>query len=233
MASKIIDTYPVISLTIGGAVPKFSAYSMGPEEAREARDEILELINTVLQRTTRRQMDVEWKIITEARCEHCNSTWTEDGHDYNGGCCGLDEANNPERLKELRELAEQVSDGTFYRYEDGKRGRVAVNWPDQLGCAMALWLDNDRPHSEVDRLLSLAKHVTASDWCTVWEDPGPSGCSLARLPDVVRLDSRPEDLAGELCSLLDDMGLLPATKQAVAKAEGPSPLNSALAGEGM
>ncbi len=28
-------------------------------------------------------------------CEHCNSKWTEDSSDYNGGCCDRDEASAP------------------------------------------------------------------------------------------------------------------------------------------
>lgn len=29
--------------------------------------------------------------VTEEVCAHCGGEWTEDGDDYNGGCCGADE----------------------------------------------------------------------------------------------------------------------------------------------
>lgn len=29
-------------------------------------------------------------------CDHCGYAWTEDGDDYNGGCCDEDEKHNPE-----------------------------------------------------------------------------------------------------------------------------------------
>lgn len=29
---------------------------------------------------------------TVARCDHCRARWTEDAHDYNGGCCAKDKA---------------------------------------------------------------------------------------------------------------------------------------------
>lgn len=28
-------------------------------------------------------------------CKSCGAKWTEKSHDYNGGCCDADEANNP------------------------------------------------------------------------------------------------------------------------------------------
>jgi hypothetical protein len=211
MARKIIDTYPVFTVTVGAVGRPFERRSMGAEEAQAAADEFSELLRD-LKAQTRRQYDVECRIVSEAVCEHCRHAWTETSTDYNGGCCGKDEANNPERLKALAALAEAVSDGCFYRWDaDLGRSRVAVNWPDQLGCAAALWLENGRPANDVPRLLALAKHVQASEWCTVESDPGPSGCSLPRQADRVLRDERPEELAGELCSLLDDMGLLPAT----------------------
>lgn len=43
------------------------------------------------------RVSVEWD--QEAVCEHCGSRWTEDSTMYNGGCCGKDEANNPEAIK--------------------------------------------------------------------------------------------------------------------------------------
>lgn len=217
MARKIIDTYPVITLTIGSPGPAYEARSMTLEEAREALRDALDSINTVFKRDLGRTFDVDHKLAVEAVCEHCRWRWTEDSADYNGGCCGKDEANSPERLKEFRELADAVDAETFYRVEDGERSTVPIDWPGALAHGVVAWLDNGRSSEQdgIDFMLRLAKRVKASEWCTVWEDPGPSGCSLARMPDRVQMDIRPEQLADELCSLLDDMGLLPA-RQAVA-----------------
>lgn len=30
-------------------------------------------------------------------CEHCGSEWTEEGYEYNGGCCEKDQATQDER----------------------------------------------------------------------------------------------------------------------------------------
>ena len=32
------------------------------------------------------------------RCEHCDAVWTEDDSDYNGGCCGEDQAAYESRI---------------------------------------------------------------------------------------------------------------------------------------
>lgn len=39
---------------------------------------------------------VEVETETQEVCSHCGSAWTEDGSDYNGGCCAEDEAHNHE-----------------------------------------------------------------------------------------------------------------------------------------
>lgn len=212
MARKIIDTYPVFTITVGSEGCKFENRPMTPEEAQEAQAEFADMIDT-LQAQTRRRFDVESRLQSDAVCEHCRYRWTEDSADYNGGCCGKDEANSPLRLKEFRALAEAVDAETFYRVEDGGRSTIPIDWPGALAHGVIAWLDNGRSDEQagIDFMLRLAKRVTDGEWCTVWEDPGPSGCSLARMPDQVRMDDRPEQLAGELCSLLDDMGLLPAT----------------------
>lgn len=219
MARKITDTYPVFTITVGrDDRPIYGDHRMTEAEARDAREDFADLLNG-LKAFTKRSFDVESRLERTAVCEHCGYAWTEKGADYNGGCCGKDEANNPERLKDLYELAERVSGGTFYRYDaDRGRGRTPIDWPDQLGTAVCVWLDAGRPENDLPRLLSLAKHVTASEWCTVWEDPGPPAgqASLPRQPDRVTVDQGPEDLANELLSLLDDMGQLPATKGAAA-----------------
>ena len=220
MARKITDTYPVFTITAGrDDTPRFGAHRMTPDEAREAYEEVNELLKQ-MDRRTRRVLDIQFEFREEATCEHCGYGWTEKSPDYNGGCCGKDEANSPERLKELRSLAEGVAGETFYRFEDEGRSRVPVDWPGALAHGVIAWLDNGRSEEAggIAFMLRLAKRVSDGEWCTVWEDPGPpaSQASLPRQPDRVLLDGRPENLANELLSLLDDMGQLPATKGAAA-----------------
>lgn len=213
MGRKIIDTYPVITLTIGTDGPRFSSQIMSPEDAVDAEVEALDVINTVFRLVLGRNFDVDSKLVSDARCEHCNTPWTEAGADYNNGCCGKDEANSQQRLVCLQTLIDEVEAGDFYRWDaDRGRDRVKTDWPWALACAVDAWLKVDRPASRVEHLLSVAKRVRSSDWCAVWSDPGPGGCSLARLPDSVTQDERPTQLADELLSLIDDMGLLPAAK---------------------
>lgn len=40
-------------------------------------------------------------------CEHCGSRWTEDGEDYNGGCCAADQA--PQDARDAEAASEQAS----------------------------------------------------------------------------------------------------------------------------
>ena len=41
-------------------------------------------------------------IEVEARCSYCGRSWTENGRDYNGGCCDEDEKNNPNPEQESK-----------------------------------------------------------------------------------------------------------------------------------
>ena len=210
MSRQIIDTYPAFTITVGTLAARGSRQFMTPAEADEARTEFAEMLDG-LKAQTRRNFDVDCKIVEEATCEHCNYTWAEASPDYNGGCCGKDEANSPERLADLQELIEVVEAGEFYRWDaDRGRDRLKVDWPWALASAADAWIRDGRPADGVAHVLALAKQVKSSDWCTLWEDPGPSGCSLARRADEVTRDVRPEQLADDLCSLIDDMDLLPA-----------------------
>ena len=213
MPRKIIDTYPELRVTLGPAYSFLTPWDRA--RSRREADEFWSLVKRHVLPHFDGSAEVYTHLIEDATCEHCNYRWTEESPDYNGGCCGKDEANSPERLLALAKLADEVAAGDFYPLDEGKRGRVRVNWPDQFGCAVAVWLDAGRPAGDVPRLLDLAKRVQGRDWCTVWEDPGPSDASLARLPDRVEQDARPDDLATELMGLLDDMGLLPVTPAAV------------------
>lgn len=215
MSRKLLDTYPVFTITVGTPGRAYETRHMTPEQAEEARAEFAEILAD-LKAQTRRQYDLDCKMVESAVCEHCRWAWTEAGADYNGGCCSKDEANSPQRLACLRTLIDEVEAGDFYRWDaDRGRDRTKVDWPWALACAVDAWLKAGRPAADVERLMSIARRVKSSDWCTVWSDPGPSGCSLARRPDEITRDGRPEELADELLSLVDDMGLLPA-RQAVA-----------------
>lgn len=218
MSRKIIDVTPVVTLTLDtiGLLDATSAQRIG--------EELVDLVKAHVARHAREidfnrlrcnPLEVGLSFEHDARCEHCNGDWTEDSDVYNGGCCGKDEANSPERLADLRKAIDYVSSGDFHTLDEGKAGRVRIDWPNLMADAAERWFSMDRPAEGVATLLPLIRRVAGSDWCTVWTDPGPDGCSLARLPDSVRVDSAPDTLAGDLLSLIDDMGLTPA-RQAVA-----------------
>lgn len=214
MGRKVIDTYPVVTLTIGSDGPRYRSQIMSREDAERAETEALAAINGVFKRELDRNFDVESTLVEDARCEHCNSSWTEQGSDYNGGCCSKDEASDPDRLGVLRSLAAEVEGQDFYILDEGRPSRLVINWPDALATAVLAWLDAGRPADRVPQLLPVAHRVNNEEWCTIWSDPGPSGCSLARLPDQVDPCSGPEELAEQLISLIDDMGLTPARQVA-------------------
>lgn len=207
MGRKIIDVWPVLSIT-----PENSVRSWTREEAENACRELNEALKSL---RTPYRLQIGFDFHEDARCEHCNNTWTAAGADFNDGCCSKDEANDPERLKELCAAAEEVENDDLYTMdEDGKPSRVPVSWAATLGGAAAAWLKAGRPASEASKLIPLIQRVKSTEWCTVWKDPGVSGASLAKLPDEVRRDYRPEHLADDLLSLIDDMGLLPAREAA-------------------
>ena len=89
MARKIIEVWPVLSVT-----PEQPGKCWTKEEALCAYREVNEAL-TRLQTPSRYRLNIGFKFEEEARCEHCNSTWTEVGPDYNGGCCEEDERANP------------------------------------------------------------------------------------------------------------------------------------------
>jgi hypothetical protein len=120
MGRKIIDTYPVVKVALGP-----SRYSMRDTwdraRSQQAANEFEELVKRHVTPHFDGQADFDLEMVEEVRCEHCNSTWTEDGADYNGGCCGLDEANSPDRLSALQKLIDQVEAGDFYRWDADRR----------------------------------------------------------------------------------------------------------------
>jgi hypothetical protein len=210
MARKIIDTWPVISLA-----PKFKGAAR-PDQARRAGDNLVALVQRhILPHLDAiapycSGLDISQQCEDDARCEHCNWKWTEESAAYNGGCCAKDEANDPERLARLRELAATVSGQDLYRLDDeGQRGRNTVDWPWALAEATVKWLDAGRPVEDAAALIRHVRRVEESEWCTVWSDPGdyPSNAGAGPLPDVVSRATEPSDLADDVRRLISDMGL--------------------------
>lgn len=200
MTRKVFDVQPVLTARfVGGS-------SVTDEAAAFAQVE-----DAIAQLKPDFEVDVSYE--TDARCEHCNTSWTEQDTLYNGGCCDRDQANDPDRIGALKALAEEVAGAELYRMDsEGRRSRVAVDWPWALGAAISTWLAADRPTGPIGGLLDLASRVDGSDWCTVCSDPGvyPSNAGGSALPDQVSGATEPNDLVRDLVSLIDDMGLTPA-----------------------
>lgn len=99
MSRKVLDTYPVIEIAVA------MAGTATPADAVDVANELIRLIETHISphardiigisRHERRPLDITRRIEEDARCEHCNSTWTEKSTTYNGGCCDPDEEANP------------------------------------------------------------------------------------------------------------------------------------------
>lgn len=85
MARKITDIWPVLSLT-----PVQPGRGWTHEEALEAYRELSDLIKSRLAPAVSFKLEIGYDLSNDARCEHCNSTWTEASPDYNGGCCAKD-----------------------------------------------------------------------------------------------------------------------------------------------
>lgn len=214
MGKKAIDHTPVVTLTLDarGLIDLKTSTAMA--------DELVDLINTHVKphvfdisprHLQRNALDVEVRHEADYRCEHCNGSWTEDSDAYNGGCCSKDYANDPERLAQLAKDAEAVEHGDFYDYDTdtGRSRRVRKDEPNKMGDIADVWLTDGRPAVLVPELLKAIDKVIDGEFCQIWEDPGPSGCSLARLPDRITRDQGPNILAQELREMIADMGLMP------------------------
>lgn len=203
---KIIDVWPVLSVT-----PEQSGRCWTKDEALAAYREVNEALKH-LQTPSRFRLNIGFNFQEDARCEHCNGTWTEDDHAYNGGCCAKDEANDPVRLASLRTLADECGADLYRVDEYGGRSRNTCDWPWALATATRKWLNAGRPADGVGALLPLIERVDSSEWCTVWSDPGdyPSNAGSGPLPDQVSTATEPNELASDLRRLIDDMGLAPA-----------------------
>lgn len=206
MARKIVDIMPVIT------VRSMADPAITQDVAQAQADELLDRLKAAV-KPSEATFNVTFE--TDYSCEHCKASWTEKSETFNGGCCNLDEANDPERIASIRKLIERIDGVDFYRIdEDDHRSRDRVHWPNNLAGKTNSWLDLGRPADLVGGLLEAAARVEATDWCTVWEDPGPTGCSLPRRPDHVTRDENPKTLADEVRSLIEDMGLTPARRAA-------------------
>lgn len=208
MARKIIDIIPVISVrpTAGDPTPDMDA-------ARKAASEFIDSLKGGLADPT--DFDFSATYETDARCEHCNCSWTEESPDYNGGCCDLDASNDPKRLERLGALAGDLIAADLYR-DDDRRGHAGHNEFADLGDAVAKWLAAGRPSESAADLRRLADLVFDHKWGALLTDPGvyPSNAGAGPLPDRWMVDTHPNELADQVIDLLDDMGLRPARKAA-------------------
>ena len=157
------------------------------------------------------QCAIEIKLEDDFRCGHCNSFWTGKSADFNRGCCGQDEANDPERLAAIRQAAHDMQGVAFYAIcENGQRSDVPMSWPNTLARVAINWLDVGRPDGWASLLLFGIKRVRDSEWRSLRTAPCPPDLAFASLPGGIR-DRRPDNLGCALLELMDDMGLLTAS----------------------
>jgi hypothetical protein len=157
------------------------------------------------------QCAIEIKLEDDFRCGHCNSFWTGKSADFNRGCCGQDEANDPVRLVSIRETAHDTQGVAFYAVcENGERSDVPISWPNTLARVAINWLDAGRPDGWASLLLFGIKRVRDREWRSLRTGPCPPAAAFAGLPGGVR-DRRPDNLGCALLELMDDMGLLTAS----------------------
>lgn len=79
-------------------VPVFEPYWMVKRDRIARERELRNSAEAIAAQVRRHVDDGEGAVVdcdVEFSCSHCGSPWTEDGNDYNGGCCGEDEKNNP------------------------------------------------------------------------------------------------------------------------------------------
>jgi hypothetical protein len=146
------------------------------------------------------QCGIEIKLEDEFRCGHCNSAWTGASADFNRGCCGADEANDPERLVSIRQAAKDIRSVAFYAVdENGQRSDAPISWPNTLAGVAIHWLDVGRPDGWACLLLFGVKRVRDCEWRSLRTDA------------LGLRDRRPDSLGCALLELMDDMGLLTAS----------------------
>jgi hypothetical protein len=68
------------------------------EESRKAAEHIAGMIRRHVRPLDDDRGEVIVACDSEPQCSHCGSKWTGDSRDYNGGCCAMDEEQNPEAM---------------------------------------------------------------------------------------------------------------------------------------
>lgn len=116
MARKLLDVWPVLSVT-----PTNTKGNWTREQAEEAYRELSDLIKTKLAPAYEHRIEVGFDFHEDARCEHCNGTWTAPSPDYNQGCCDLDEANSPNRLADLQSVDDDDARAEAEEADDRRR----------------------------------------------------------------------------------------------------------------
>lgn len=87
--SRMVSTRDSFRVEVTPIYPSWRP--VGEQEARETCAELMRQIKRHCDNVA--YANVVWD--TDKRCPDCGSLWTEYSKDYNGGCCGEDEKNNP------------------------------------------------------------------------------------------------------------------------------------------
>ncbi len=215
MSRMRVDTQPSIIIWphLAEAATPAEAEGVAKAVAEVVRVEVAPQLWQVpgLSRLTAPPCDIETRLEDDFRCAHCSSVWTGTSADFNGGCCGRDEANDPERLASVRQAANDVKGVAFYAIDNsGQRSGAPVSWPNTLARVAISWLDAGRPDGWASVLLFGIRRVRDREWRSLRIDPSLRDAALVSLLEGVR-DRRPDNLGCALLELMDDMGLLTAS----------------------
>ncbi len=93
MARKVTGNFPILEIAL---VPRRGMWSQAEAgyELMHARD----LLKPIVAKLVDCDVDWDWRIQTDAVCEHCGYTWGEKSETFNGGCCDEDLKNDPESV---------------------------------------------------------------------------------------------------------------------------------------
>lgn len=81
-------------------------------EAYEKMESLGKSIKRALGQYEDSAKDFEVRLVSEPRCEHCGSRWTEKSSDYNGGCCDADQSAEDERETNRANAADPTEHAT-------------------------------------------------------------------------------------------------------------------------
>ncbi len=164
-------------------------------------------------------IEIQWEDVF--RCGHCNSFWIGKSADFNRGCCGQDEANDPERLAAIRRAAFDLQGVAFYAVsQNGRRSDVPNSWPNRLARVAINWLDAGRPDGWASLLLFGIRRVRDSEWRSIRTGPCSPNLAFTGLQEAVR-DRGPDNLGCALLELMDDMACWRAELGPVARSDAP------------